>query len=49
MECMITHNGLVKGFQAIHVKVKPASTLRRNSLLIAPGKAEKKIFKGLRR
>jgi hypothetical protein len=37
MECMITHNGVVTGFQTIHVKVKPASTLRR------------KIFKGLRR
>lgn len=38
MECMITHNGVVKGFKTIHVKVKPASTLRR-----------KKVFKGLRR
>jgi hypothetical protein len=37
MECMISHNGAVKGFQAIHVQVKPASTLRR------------KIFKGRRR
>ena len=37
MECMITHNGIVTGFQTIHVKVKPASTLKR------------KIFKGLRR
>ncbi|PHS61422.1 MAG: hypothetical protein COB09_17375 [Thalassobium sp.] len=38
MECMITHNGVVKGFQAIHVQVKPATTLRR-----------KKIFNGWRR
>ncbi len=38
MECMITHNGVVKGFKAIHVQVKPNSTLRRN-----------KVFKGWRR
>jgi len=38
MECMITHNGVVKGFKAIHVQVKPTSTLRRN-----------KVFKGWRR
>ena len=39
IECIITHNGSVKGFKAIHVQVKPSSTLTRR----------KKIFKGLRR
>lgn len=38
MECMIIYNGVLLGFQAIHVKVNPVRILRR-----------KNIFKGWRR
>lgn len=38
MECMITYNGVVIGFKAVEVRVKPAVLIRRN-----------KVFKGLRR
>lgn len=30
MECLITHNGLITGFQSIYVKVIPVATLIRN-------------------
>ncbi|MBY5984247.1 hypothetical protein KUW18_09100 [Halomonas sp. DP5Y7-2] len=38
MECMITYNGVVKGFKAIHVQVKPTRTLKK-----------KRVYKGRRR